>query len=289
MARKSQAEVIQGIMDKIESRFNEDQPLHDRMDLDYSDWRLTQFVPESEEGIDPEDAYTTNSMRTLADKVESFVSGSEIVVRVTNDAADEQKRAANDNLERLVVGMLRQVNKRLQRKGDPLLIPQLAWYSVVRGGRLAVRTLLRKNPDGETYPEILPLDPRHLVVQYGNEEPIWAAYRMSRTRAQVRNEYNGFEFNDTQMDDDDETEYVYDYYEKIEVDGEVKYMNSVIIDDKYVKKPTDTFAKMFPVCTIAIGSTPMIAPSDTGSRHINTATDVEERTSANQYSHPTGM
>ena len=89
-------------MDKIESRFNEDQPLHDRMDLDYSDWRLTEFVPEAEEGVDPEDAYTTNSMRTLADKVESFISGSEIVVRVNNDAADEQKRASNDNLERLV-------------------------------------------------------------------------------------------------------------------------------------------------------------------------------------------
>ena len=276
MPRKTQAEIVQGIMDKIESRFNEDQPLHDRMDLDYSDWRLTEFVPEAEEGVDPEDAYTTNSMRTLADKVESFISGSEIVVRVNNDAADEQKRASNDNLERLVVGMLRQVNKRLQRKGDPLLIPQLAWYSVVRGGRLAARTLLRKKANGETYPEILPLDPRHLVVQYGDEEPIWAAYRMSKTRAQVRSEYGNFEFNDTQMDDDDEIEYVYDYYEKVVSNGKTKYMNSVIIDDKYAKKPADTFAEMFPVCTVAIGSTPILAASDTGLRNINTATDIED-------------
>ena len=121
MARKTQDEVVSGILNKIETLFDEDQPLHDRMDMDYSSWRLTQFVPDEEEGVDPEDAYTTNSLRTLADKIESFISGSEQVVRVHNDAADEQKRAANDNLERLVIGMHRQINKRLQRKGEPLL------------------------------------------------------------------------------------------------------------------------------------------------------------------------
>jgi len=276
MARKTQAEIVDGIMAKIESRFNEDQPLHDRMDLDYSDWRLTPFTPDEEEGVDPEDAYTTNSMRTLADKVESFISGSETVIRVNNDAADEEKRAANDNLERLVIGMMRQINKRLQRKGDPLLIPQLAWYSVVRGGRIAARSLLRKKPNGDTFAEILPMDPRHLVVQYGEEEPIWAAYRMSKTRAQIRSEYKNFDFDDSLLDDEDNLEYVYDYYEKTVSGGEIKYMNSVIIDGKYAKKPADTFANMFPICTVAIGSVPVLASSETGLRNIDTISDVED-------------
>ena len=69
MARKTQDEVVSGILNKIETLFDEDQPLHDRMDMDYSSWRLTQFVPDEEEGVDPEDAYTTNSLRTLADKI----------------------------------------------------------------------------------------------------------------------------------------------------------------------------------------------------------------------------
>ena len=53
MARKTQDEVVNGILNKIETLFDEDQPLHDRMDMDYSSWRLTQFVPDEEEGVEP--------------------------------------------------------------------------------------------------------------------------------------------------------------------------------------------------------------------------------------------
>ena len=229
MARKTQDEIVADVLNKIETLFDQDQPLHDRMDMDYSSWRLTHFVPDEEEGVDPEDAYTTNSMRTLADKIESFISGSEQVVRVHNDAADEQKRAANDNLERLVIGMHRQINKRMQRKGEPLLIPQLAWYSTVRGGRIATRSLLRKKPNGETFAEIKPLDPRHLVVQFGEEEPVFAAYRMTQTRSEIRDTYKNFKFYDVTLDDGHEVEFVYDCYERQIVNGEVKYMNYVIM------------------------------------------------------------
>lgn len=276
MARKTQDEIVADVLNKIETLFDQDQPLHDRMDMDYSSWRLTHFVPDEEEGVDPEDAYTTNSLRTLADKVESFISGSEVVIRVNNDAADEQKRAANDNLERLVIGMHRQINKRLQRKGDPLLIAQLAWYSTVRGGRLAARSLLRKRPNGDTFAEILPLDPRHLVVEYGEEEPVFTAYRTTKTRAQIRDEYKNFQFNDNKLNDGTEVEFVFDCYEKQIVGGKIKYMNYVIIDDKYAKKPADTFALMFPVCTVPIGSVPMLAESDTGMRQIDSIADIED-------------
>ena len=276
MARKTQDEIVADVLNKIETLFDQDQPLHDRMDMDYSSWRLTHFVPDEEEGVDPEDAYTTNSLRTLADKIESFISGSEQVVRVHNDAADEQKRAANDNLERLVIGMHRQINKRLQRKGEPLLVSQLAWYSTVRGGRIAARSLLRKKPNGDTFAEIKPLDPRHLVVQYGEEEPIFAAYRMTQTRSEIRDTYKNFKFYDVTLDDGHEVEFVYDCYERQIVNGEVKYMNYVIIDDHYAKKPADTFAMMFPICTVPVGSVPLLATSDTGMRQIDSMADIED-------------
>lgn len=50
--------------------------VHARMDADEALYNLEDFVPDFEESIAPEDAYTTNAPRVLAEKTVAFELGS---------------------------------------------------------------------------------------------------------------------------------------------------------------------------------------------------------------------
>lgn len=241
------------------------------MDDDYTLWTLSKYVQDQQTGISAEDSYVTNRPRVLASKVISILSGTDLVVRVPDHTRQNKEvKRANDALEALNIGILGNVDRRLRRIGEPGLQAQLAWHATVRSWKVAARGLLRKRANGETYEEILPLDPRFLYIEMGDEEPIWSAYQMWWTRSKIRDRFPKFKFEDESIEDGDEVQTVYDYwirsenpdYNPISEDAfersPWRYENGVLVDGRWALPLTNRFCLSFPVVAVAVDQMPGI-------------------------------
>lgn len=262
------------IWDDIQNGFRNNTNLFDRMDRDYELYRLSQWQPDEEEPIAAEDAYTTNAPKVLADKIISFISQTEMVVRVDSELAGNQQEEINDKTETLSIGMFDQADARITKQGRYSSIQDaLAWYACVRGRFAAARALLRKRPNNETIVDILPLDPRYLVIQEGDEELQWAAYRLLLTRDQVLERYPDFQFRKPAQRSD-QTEEVWEYYRR-EPNPEFNinspnpferhpfiYTVATLIEEQFAALPRNLFTLNFPIVTRAVTAQPMIAPKD---------------------------
>lgn len=259
MASKRDQVAIERILNKVDRKEQVFEKRTAFMDSDYEwGWKNTPFVPMPTEGITIKDAVTTNFAKVLARKVSNGVGYAERIIRVLDDADNEEFRDKNNAYERWCVGVLEMADERLQSGGmNSTVQGENAWNAVVRGGWIGTRAVLIKDAQGETIPDIVPIDPRNLVYEKGRGEPLWAAIITQRAKQDIRDEYPKFKFgieNNVQHpeDDDDELARVVDYYWT--EDG--KRMNCVIIDGQYAKKPTDTFAVNFPIVIRLIGNNP---------------------------------
>ncbi len=263
------------ISDRIQRKFRDLSAVHDRMDADYSLYTLDRWQPDLADALSPEDIYTTNEPRVLAEKVISFVTSTELVVRIPNDEAQERQESANDLAEQLAIGMLNNVERRHRRFGQPPLVDALAFFTVVRGRYAAARAVLRKRPNGDTFEDILPLDPRHLFVQPGIEEPLWAAHRLRRTVAEVREEFPHFSFESVLNFEGDEGVDVFEYFSRERnPDFDIAsfdpfqrhpfiYVAGTIIDGQWARLPHDLHMLSFPVVVAPVGPQPALAPTET--------------------------
>jgi len=259
MASKKDQVAIERILNKVDRKEQVFEKRTAFMDSDYEwGWKNIPFVPMPTEGITIKDAVTTNFAKVLARKVSNGVGYAERIIRVLDDADNEEFRDKNNAYERWCVGVLEMADERLQSGGmNSTVQGESAWNAVVRGGWIGTRAVLIKDAQGETVPDIVPVDPRNLVYEKGRGEPLWAAIITQRAKQDIRDEYPKFKFgieNNVQHpeDDDDELARVVDYYWT--EDG--KRMNCVIIDGQYAKKPTDTFAVNFPIVIRLIGNNP---------------------------------
>ena len=259
MASKKDQVAIERILNKVDRKEQVFEKRTAFMDSDYEwGWKNIPFVPMPTEGITIKDAITTNFAKVLARKVSNGVGYAERIIRVLDDADNEEFRDKNNAYERWCVGVLEMADERLQSGGmNSTVQGENAWNAVVRGGWIGTRAVLIKDAQGETIPDIVPVDPRNLVYEKGRGEPLWAAIITQRAKQDLRDEYPRFRFgieNNVQHhdDDDDELARVIDYYWT--EDG--KRMNCVIIDGQYAKKPTDTFAVNFPIVIRLIGNNP---------------------------------
>ena len=261
----------------IQQKFGNLSSVHSRMDSDYSLYALDRWQPDLVDALSPEDIYTTNEPRVLAEKVISFITATELVVRAPNDDAREQQESANDLAEQLAIGILNNIDRRHRRLGHPPVVDALAFFSVVRGRYAAARAVLRKRPNGETFEDILPLDPRHLCVQPGVEEPLWAAYRLRRTVQEVREEFPRFAFECGRSSDDDEGVDVFEYFAR-EGNPEFEiasndpfrrhpfiYVAGTMIDGQWARLPHNLHMLTFPVVVAPVGPQPMLAPTESES------------------------
>ena len=260
----------------IKRYFRNEEPLFSRMHKDYEDyWTLEDWEPDLDDQVMPEDAYTTNQPRVLAQKIIAFIAETEMVVRVPNDDAPKDQEDRNKLTESISIGMLANVDRRMRRNGDPRIQRQMAWHSVVRGRYVVARAFLRKRPNGETFEDILPIDPAQFVFQPGEEEPVWAAHRRQMSRGEIRDTYPEFKGWEHEVDDDDEVEEVYDYYVR-EDNPNVNpqalhvferhpyiYKMGTLINDQWARKLFDLYTLSFPCVIAPVGSDPHLAPIDT--------------------------
>ena len=262
------------VISRIEGRFRDEQLIFDRFDKDWDLYTLKAWQPGVEEPLSPEDVYTTNAPRVLAEKVIAFIAATELIVRISNDDATEPQEDINDAAELLAIGLARLCDKRLQHVGHPPVKEALAFYATVRGRYAAARAVLRKDSSSRTFPDILPMDPRHLVIEWGEEEPLWCAYRMTYTRQEVAARYGSMSWDDSRPDES--PEYVYEYCglqknQKYEADSNNPfwarpnlYIAGTVIQNHWVKPIRDLHTLHFPVNAVPVDAQPHLTPTERG-------------------------
>ena len=242
MAKKSYKP--ERIIDKVESHYDATEPLRNRMDRDYSLYRLDPY-----DAGDGYQSYTSNEPSTYADKIISFVVQSEMVARIPNISENEEDRDANNMKERFFLGALRSADERIRKASMPSIKNQLGWYICMRGW-YAGRALLVKDKDEETYVDITPWDPMHTYWSSGAQGLEWACYKIKKSKELVEAQYNIKLPRNEQYDDEDWID-VYDYYDK--------EINTVVLSNgRVAKKPTPHGSPRVPVFLGPVGSTPMI-------------------------------
>ena len=242
MAKKSYKP--ERIIDKVESHYDATEPLRNRMDRDYSLYRLDPY-----DAGDGYQSYTSNEPSTYADKIISFVVQSEMVARIPNISENEEDRDANNMKERFFLGALRSADERIRKASMPSIKNQLGWYICMRGW-YAGRALLVKDKDEETYVDITPWDPMHTYWSSGAQGLEWACYKIKKSKELVEAQYNIKLPRNEQYDDEDWID-VYDYYDK--------EINTVVLSNgRVAKKPTPPGSPRVPVVLGPVGSAPMI-------------------------------
>lgn len=274
LSSREDTDLARALTTRIEKAFQDSQLVFDRMDEDYDLWTLKKWQPAAEDSISPEDAYTTNAPRVLAQKIIAFIAGTELIIRVPNDDATEPQEKVNDTAETLAIGMMKAADDRLTRRGSPPLVDSLALFTTVRGHYAAVRALLRKGEEG-TFADILPLDPRHLVIGWGEDEPTWAAYRMSWTKAELARMYPDYFPVQGDASLDVTPHFVYEYFEKVPARPnpmgvspferrKYQYVAGTICQNKFLKPLHDTFALHFPIVAVPVDAQPQLSPTEKG-------------------------
>ena len=246
------------IISLVDNHYDLTEPMRTRMDDDYDLYRLEEF--DAGEGYQ---SYTSNEPMVYADKLISWLTSAEMVVRVPYNNSDREQRENNDAKEKFLIGILKSADERLTNRLQPTVRKQLSWYITLRGW-YSGRALLVKNKNGDTYVDIQPWDPLHTYWGEGADGLSWACYKSKKSPSEIKLTYGK---NLGSVDDTDEPIDVYDFYDKED--------NIVCTDTTILKKRTKHGADEVPVFLGPVGSTPMIQ-AITDTRNQDTIEDFGE-------------
>jgi len=246
------------IISLVDNHYDLTEPMRTRMDDDYKLYRLEEF--DAGEGFQ---SYTSNEPMVYADKLISWMTSAEMVVRIPYNNSEREQRENNDAKEKFLIGVLKAADERLTNRLQPIVRQQLAWYITLRGW-FSGRALLVKNKDGDTYVDIQPWDPLHTYWGEGPDGLSWACYKSKKSPSEINLTYGVTVGSDS---DTDEPIDVYDFYDKED--------NIVVTDSTVLKKRTKHGADEVPVFLGPVGSTPMIQ-AITDTRNQDTMEDFGE-------------
>jgi len=232
---------VEDIIDLVDSHYDVTEPLRKRMDSDHQLYRLDPY-----DAGDGYQSYTSNEPQTYADKIVSWMSDAEFIMRIPPNGNPRNTREKNNEKERFIIGALRAANERLHRKMQPDLQGQLGWYITLRGW-FAGRALLVKEDDETTHVDITPWDPMHTYWGTDNDGLAWACYKVKKTRKEIETQYK-VKLGETRQDEDGID--VYDFYDRED--------NFVVIPNRFIKKRTKHGGSEVPVFLGPVGSTPLV-------------------------------
>ena len=245
----------------VDSHYDLTEPLRTRMDDDHKLYRLEEF--DAGEGFQ---SYTSNEPQVYADKLISWLSSAEMVVRIPYGNSDREQRENNDAKEKFLIGLIKAADDRLINKFQPAVRQQMAWFITLRGW-YAARALMVKDDDGDTHVEIQPWDPLHTYWGEGKNGLAWACHKTKRTPTEIEAIWGVKLQGEGQGPDDDDGIDVYDFYDSED--------NIVCTDDTVLKKRTKHGAKGVPVALGPVGANPLVqAITDTG--NLDTVEDYGE-------------
>src|SRR3990167_4008589 len=235
------------------------QTLRDRMTRDYRLYRLTEHVnrdPVTNEPLKNYATYTSNMPKVFADKIISWLSNAELLIRVPHIEAGSHAPEIDDHKERFAIGLLRQADERLKSLMQPTIRDAQAHHITIRGGYVGGRCLLVRRPDGSTYADITAWDPLHIHWGIGPDGLAWACYKIKKTRAQIRSEYGAgwanrlFPTNSSSTNAEQSGIWTYDFY-----DG---FINQVVTDNETLKPPTLHGSPRVPAYLALVGPAPLL-------------------------------
>jgi len=232
---------VEDIIDLVDSHYDVTEPLRKRMDSDHQLYRLDPY-----DAGDGYQSYTSNEPQTYADKIISWMSDAEFIMRIPPNGNPRNTRENNNDKERFIIGALKAANERLHRKMQPDLQGQLGWYITLRGW-FAGRALLVKEDDETTHVDITPWDPMHTYWGTDNDGLAWACYKVKKTRKEIETQYK-VKLGETRQDEDGID--VYDFYDRED--------NFVVIPNRFIKKRTKHGGSEVPVFLGPVGSTPLV-------------------------------
>jgi len=240
LVRKTADEIVTLVEQHREATY----PFRDRMQDDYNLYIMRPY-----DAGDGYESYTSNEPRTYADKIVSWMSAAELVIRIPNIEEPREKREMNDAKEKFLIGLFRGADERLRRRLQPSLREQLSWYTALRGW-YAGRALLHIDSKEQTQIDITPWDPMHTYWGEGEEGLSWACYRIQKTKGEILQQYGI-----TLDEQDDETPIdVFDYYDEED--------NIVCTQDAILKQPTPHNAGRVPIFIGMVGPQPLIQNLD---------------------------
>jgi len=245
----------------VDNHYDITEPLRTRMDDDHKLYRLEEF--DAGEGYQ---AYTSNEPQVYADKLISWMTTAEMVVRVPYNNSEREQRENNDAKERFLIGVLKAADDRLTAKFQPEIRQQIAWYTCLRGW-YAGRALLVKDDDGETYVDIQPWDPMHTYWAEGKHGLSWACYKTLKTPSEIKAIWDVEVKGEGAELDDDEAINVYDFYDSED--------NIVCTDEVILKRATKHGSGKVPVFLGPVGANPMVQ-SIADTRNQDTIEDYGE-------------
>ena len=197
-------------------------------------------------------SYTTNSPRVYGKKVQGYVNGASLNVKIPNARELDEKRTMNQGKKDWIVAALKLADKRLKAHKQPPLQRQLSHHLSIRGWAVG-RVLLRTDFAGRTVVDITPWDIRNVTWELGPQGLMWACNRTWKTMAEIAADHPGFrDFSQTEVDDPKRF-LVYDYY-----DAET---NMVFAEGLAIKARTRHGAPEIPVY---MGYTGGESPTSTG-------------------------
>ncbi len=237
MARRK----VEDIINLVDSHYDSTEPLRSRMDADHNLYRLSPF-----DAGDGYQSYTSNEPQTYADKIISWLAGSDMIVRIPPAGNPRNSREVNNDKERFIIGALKSANERLMKRLQPCLQDQLSWYTTLRGW-YAGRALLVKRDDNDTFIDITPWDPMHTYWGTDGDGLAWACYKVKKTKHEIESQYN-VRLGTERMDEDGIE--VYDFYDRED--------NYVAIPHRYIKKRTAHGGTGVPVFLGPVGANPLI-------------------------------
>ena len=230
------------IIDKVDDHYEATHTLRTRMDADHQLYKLDSY-----DAGDGYKSYTSNEPQTYADKVISWMTAADLIVRIPPNGNPRNTREVNNDKERFIIGALRSADERLSKRLVPSIRNQLAWYIALRGW-YAGRALLTKDGEDKTCIDITPWDPMHTYWGIGDDGLAWACYKVKKTQDEIEAQY-GVRLGESRSDIDGIN--VYDYYDK-------EY-NTVVVPGRFVKKRTPHGTEgQVPVFLGPVGATPLI-------------------------------
>ena len=248
MARRKATEII----DMVESHYTSTYPLRDRMEQDHKLYRLEPY-----DAGDGYRSYTSNEPQVMADKIISWLTSAEMVVRIPFSGNERDQRDADNQKERFLTGIVRAADENLSMRLLPPLRDQLAWYTTLRGW-YAGRVLLIKNDKGETNIDITPWDPLNTFWCEGDDGLDWACYRIRKSPSEIAKQYK-VKSGDL-GEDTEESIFVYDFYDRED--------NYVVMQDRLLKKRTKHGYDGVPCFVGMVGSAPLVQSDEVGTEAI---------------------
>jgi hypothetical protein len=243
------------IMLKTDTHEEDHRDLVRRMEQDHTLYRLDRHVNVDRQNGDllPQYAvYTSNMLRTFADKIISWLTSAKLHMRVDHEESQAHDETVDSDKERFAIGILAAADERRRDMLEPSVRNTLAFYTAIRGGYVAGRALLVNRPDGSVYADITPWDPMHVHWGMGPDGLAWACHKIRMTNQQIREQYGVSlsDVRDTSTDVMKGGNWVYDYY-----DGT---MNVVFSGKDMLKPPTPHGSPRVPVFATLIGATPVL-------------------------------